>query len=139
MPSSDSDNRCLHRSKDGKRCRMLRALDHPEFCSYHAGWITGKEPPQEPAQQDVTPELLGPLGDFRTAAAVNYTLGKLVMLVGSRRISTSEAATIGYLCQLLLQSIGSVKKEIMKTEIDRGGEKELRRVLEQTSSLLKGA
>jgi hypothetical protein len=132
MPSTDS--RCQHRNAEGKRCRSLLALDHPSLCAYHAGWLTDKQPPEMP-QEDVTPELLGPLGDFRTAAAVNYTLGKLVMMVGSRRLAPREAATIGYLCQLLLQSIPGVNNEIYKTQLDKRGEQELRRTLELTAIL----
>ncbi|HMD32264.1 MAG TPA: hypothetical protein VKG84_10170 [Candidatus Acidoferrales bacterium] len=117
---------------------MLLALDHPAFCSHHAGWLTEKEPPQKPPpQEDLTSELLGPLGDFRTAAAVNYTLGKLVLLSASRRISPREAATIGYLCQLLLQSVHQVNNEISKTKINKTDFNDLRRILEETASLTK--
>ena len=87
MSPTTPDSRCQYKKADGKRCRMLRAVDHPAYCSHHAGWLKEEKPPE-----DFTPELLGPLGDFRTAAGVNYMLGKLVMLVGSRRISTREAA-----------------------------------------------
>jgi len=131
MSPTTSDSRCQFKNAEGKRCRMLRAVDHASFCSHHAGWLTEQKPPE-----DLTPELLGPLGDLRTAAGVNYMLGRLVMLVGSRRISTREAATLGYLGQLLLFSIKGVNKEVWSAKIDRTNESDpLRRVLELTASL----
>jgi hypothetical protein len=131
MPTTDSHNRCEYRKSDGKRCRSLRAADHPSYCAQHAGWLLeGKKP------EDLTSELLGPLGDLRTAAGVNYMLGRLVMLVASRRITTREAAVIGYLGQLLLQSVGGVSKEVWSARINKTDNAELRQVLEQTASLL---
>ena len=133
MSSTSSDPRCRHKTANGKRCRMLRALDHPTFCSHHAGWLNDEKPPE-----DLTPELLGPLGDFRSMAAINYALGKLALLVASHRISTREAATLGYLFQLLLQTVPGVNKEIFKTKLDRTNESEgLRHVLAQTASLMR--
>ena len=133
MSSNYSESRCQYKKADGKQCRSVRATDHPAYCAQHAGWLLeGKKP------QDLTPELLGPLGDLRTAAGVNYMLGKLVVLVASRRISTREAATLGYLGQLLLQSVGGVSKEISTTRIDRSNNSDdLRRVLQQTATLIE--
>jgi len=129
--SSNSDNRCEYTKSDGKRCRSLRAPDHPNYCAQHAGWLLeGKKP------EDLTPELLGPLGDLRTAAGVNYMLGRLVMLVAARRISTREAAVLGYLGQLLLASVRGVNKEVWDARINKTDSEDLRRVLEQTASLL---
>ena len=134
MSSNDSDSRCQYTKSDGRRCRSVRATDHPAYCAQHAGWLLeGKKP------EDYTTELLGPLGDHRTAAAINYALGKLVVLVASHRISPKEAATLGYLLQLLLQSVHGVGQEVRKTKIDRTSDSDgLRRILEQTASLLAG-
>ena len=131
MSETTSDNRCQYRKSDGKRCRALRALDHPSYCAQHAGWLLeGKKP------EDLTPELLGPLGDLRTAAGVNYMLGRLVLLVAARRITTREAAVLGYLGQLLLVSVRGVNKEVWDVKINKTDHAELRQVLEQTASLL---
>jgi len=132
MTSNNSDSRCQYKKADGRRCRMLRALDHPTFCSHHAGWLNDDKPPE-----DLTPELLGPLGDFRSMAAINYALGKLALLVASRRISTREAATLGYLFQLLLQTVPGVNKEISRTQINQIDNQDLIQVLEQTASLTR--
>jgi len=61
-------------------------------------------------------------------------------VVASRRISTKEAATLGYLFQLLLQSVQGVNKEISRTRIDCTNESDgLRQVLQQTASLTRDA
>ena len=133
MPETNSDPRCQYKKADGHRCRMTRALDHPHYCAQHAGWTSdGKQP------EDLTPELLGPLGDFRTVAGINFAIGKLALLVASRRISTKEAAALGYLFQLLLQTVPGVNHEISITKIDRTNSSDgLRLVLQQTASLKK--
>ena len=139
MSSSNSDKRCQYKKADGRRCRMLRAPDHPSYCAQHAGWLTDDGSPGKQPREDLTAEILGPVGDFRTAASINYAMGKLALLVASRRISTKEAATLGYLFQLLLQSVHGVTDEIWKTRIDRTNESDdLRRILRQTASLLEG-
>jgi len=130
MTSNTSDSRCQYKKADGHRCRMTRALDHPSYCAQHAGWLSDGKPPE-----DLTAELLGPLGDFRSMAAINYALGKLALLVASRRISTKEAATLGYLFQLLLQTVPGVNKEISKTEISPTSYADLLEVLDKTASL----
>ena len=131
MAPTNPDSRCEYTKSDGKRCRSLRAPDHPNYCAQHAGWLLeGKKP------EDLTQELLGPLGDLRTAASINYMLGRLVMLVAARRISRGEAAVLGYLAQLLLVSVKGVNHEISCTQIDRTHDSDpLRRILELTARL----
>jgi len=131
----NSDQRCQYRKADGRRCRSLRALDHPNYCAQHAGWLVGETPPPP---EDLTRELIGPLGDFRSATAINYAVGKLTLLVASRRISTREAATLGYLFQLLLQTVQGVSNEISMTENSRTSYPDLRKVLTQTANLTTG-
>jgi len=137
MPSNNSDQRCKHKDAGGKRCRSLRALDHPDFCSYHAGWLTDDEIPAQHKPEDLTPELLGPLGDFRSMAAINYSLGKLILLLASRRISTKEAAAFGYLFQLQFQTVPGVNNEVSKTQINPAANADLLEVLEKTASLVE--
>jgi len=138
MSSSNSDSRCQYKKADGRRCRTLRAPDHPSYCARHAGWLTDDGSPSQQPREDLTAEILGPVGDFRTAASINYALGKLALLVASRRISNKDAATLGYLFQLMLHSVQGVDDEIRKTRIDRSNDSDdLRRILEQTASLLK--
>jgi len=110
MPSSNPDPRCQHLTKHGKRCRMLRAPGHPRLCAHHAGQklklVKREKPPERFAA-----ELLGPLEYLDSSSAVNYALSKLLLLAADRRIPPSEASSLGYLCQLLLQSVHGVDKE----------------------------
>jgi hypothetical protein len=115
---------------------MLCALDHTSLCSYHPGWLTEKPPSNLQPQENLTPELLGPSGDFRSVAAINYTLGKLVTLFGSRRISPREAGTFGYLCQLLLQSVQGVSHETPNTRANTTDDEQLLRALGQNATLM---
>ena len=138
MSSSNSESRCQYKKADGRRCRLLRAPDHPSYCAQHAGWLTDDGSPSRQPREDLTAEILGPVGDFRTAASINYALGKLALLVAGHRISNKDAATLGYLFQLMLQSVQGVDHEIRKTRIDLTNESDdLRRILAQTASLLK--
>ncbi len=127
------EHRCNHLNSNGKRCRMLRAPGESQFCSHHARQQLGEAQTRE----NLAPELLGPLRDFRTAAAVNYTLGRLLILLGSNRISSRDGTVIAYVCQLLLQSISQVRTEISLTHNPQDTEEELSRVLDATSSLLE--
>jgi hypothetical protein len=63
-------------------------------------------------------------------------LGRLVMLLAARRISTKEAAVIGYVAQLLLFSLKGVNNEVWATRIDKTDRSnDLRRILELTACL----
>jgi hypothetical protein len=139
MSPTNSDSRCQFRNAEGKRCRMLCALDHDSLCSYHAGWLAEKPPSNLQPQEDLTPELLGPFGDFRSEAAINYTLGKLVTLFGSRRISAREAGTFGYLCQLLLQSVQGANHEVPNTTANGTEDEQLLLAIRQNVPLMNQA
>src|SRR5712692_11896085 len=92
------DDRCHYTYADGRRCRMLRANDHPSLCLQH---LRQQLQPQ-PDPGAVAAELLGLIEDFSTAAAVNKALGKLFAMVAGDRIPPRNAALLVYICQLLL-------------------------------------
>jgi hypothetical protein len=110
MSAHATTARCQYTNKRGQRCRMLRSPSHPALCAHHAGQklklVKREKPPEK-----FGAELLGPLGYLDTSSAVNYALSKLLLLAADRRIPPREAASLGYLCQLLLQSIHGVAKE----------------------------
>jgi hypothetical protein len=115
-PDSNDDNRCTFTSPSGYRCRGLRAHDHPFLCSRHAQTAARRESLDKQqalldVDADVSADLLGTVENFRTAAAVNDTLGKLLLLLARNRISPRRGAVLAYTCQLLLQSLGGVKEE----------------------------
>jgi hypothetical protein len=118
----DSGQRCQFISADGRRCAMLRWEPHPTLCLCHARAeaLTAsqqspsrqshlKDSDEEPAEAfDFTP----PSGEFHTATDVNRALGKIFCLLAQNRIPRRKAVALGYLGQLLLQTLPQVREEI---------------------------
>lgn len=139
-PDSNAENRCSFTSPGGYQCRRFRAHDHPFLCSRHAQSAARKESLDTrqallDADSDVSADLLGTVEDFRTAAAVNHTLGKLLLLLARNRISPRRGAVLAYTCQLLLQSLGGVKEEESLTSSSKQIDDGVQRVLDATSPL----
>ena len=153
LPASRAQNRCSYTSAGGYQCRSLGGLDHSTLCTRHALSVAHKASLATPHPSfgtapaatlgrgtdtdaaDVSAELLGPVEDFRTAAAVNHALGKLLILLAGNRISPRRGAVLAYTCQLLLQSVAAVDKEIWLTGNADDIRKEVRSVLHATSPL----
>jgi hypothetical protein len=133
MDPAKHDTRCQFTNSEGRRCRTDRSSDHPSLCSYHLH----RQPREATSPEDLAPELLGPLEDFRSAAAVNYALGKLLLLQASNRIAPRNAAVLAYTCQLLLQSISDVRREISWSYNSDQADRKVRNDLDATSSLLE--
>jgi len=109
--SSDSpdpnSNKCLRQTSDGRSCRMLRKKGHPSSCIHHA-----REEQQLLEAEKLAAEFASLSGKLNTVTDINHVLGKVFTALAEKRISYQTAATFGYLGQLLLQSIPSVKDEI---------------------------
>jgi len=97
------DPRCQFFFSDGRRCRAPRGEGHLALCLRHAHALS-----QAPEMIDVAP----PSGEFRTATDVNRALGKVFLLLAQNRISRRNAVALGYLGQLLLQTLPAVREEI---------------------------
>jgi hypothetical protein len=104
-----NDSVCLRQFSDGRRCRMLRKLGHASLCPFHANEerkLQGDD--QKLLEQDRLASELATLG----AGGALYpddiarVTAKLFNALASNRISPRSAATLGYLAQLLLQSLG---------------------------------
>jgi len=140
----DSLRRCYFRDPAGRRCRRDRMHNHPTYCYYHSRPQQESDLPADSPQStgnaagppDSTLEdLLGPLQDYRTAAGVNFTLGRLLLLVADNRVSARKAHLIAYICQLLLQSVPAVAKEVGMATNDDEEREDLSRVIRATRSL----
>src|SRR5437879_7684474 len=96
---------------------MGRSEIHPSLCPYHAereeqlfgvpspgGTVVGRA-------FDL-PELYSACRDLTTAAGVNRALAQVFRLLAQRRISRQEAATFGYLAQLLLQTVHPMRMDV---------------------------
>ena len=104
---------CTYSSSDGRRCRMFRSPNHPEFCHHHAEQelraldLAGTKP--------LAAELLGPIRDFRTATSLNAALGNLWVQLAEGRIDPRRASVLGFLSQLIQQT----QKPVGWESIDR--------------------
>jgi hypothetical protein len=131
MSQPAPENRCQHADTSGRQCRLPRSENHPSLCLNHAR----QELLQFQSRQDFAPELLGPIQDFQSAAAINHALGRLYVLLGANRINTRQAAVLAYICQLMLQSLSGVRHEIGKVVDYKFAETELYRVIESLPAL----
>jgi hypothetical protein len=88
---------------------MVRSDIHPSLCRFHAereAQLFGDPAPGGNvigAALDL-PELHSACRDLTSATSVNRALAQVFRLLAQRRISRQEAATFGYLAQLLLQT-----------------------------------
>jgi len=95
--------RCQFFFADGRRCRAPRCEEDPALCLRHARAL-----PQPVQSIDLAP----PSGEFRTATDVNRALGKVFLLLAQNRIPRRNAVALGYIAQLLLQTLPRVREEI---------------------------
>jgi hypothetical protein len=80
------------------------------LCSEHTRQQENHQ--QTPDPETLAAELLGELEDFSTADAVNHFLGNLVKQLARKRIARRDAIALAYLCQLLLNSLPPMWREI---------------------------
>lgn len=112
-PSHGTDSHCQHISPRGQRCRMLRAADHHSLCSYHVRNALSVGPNIESLAAD----LIGSLKSFSTVESVNQLLGHLVIQLARKRIERRDAVALAYICQLLLNSLTPLKKELRGLDV----------------------
>jgi hypothetical protein len=109
---------------------MFCAPDHPDLCHHHAQRelrALDSVPPEPVAAQ-----VLGPVRDFRTAAAINSALGNLFVELADGRIDPRRASVLTYMAQTLQQTLKRVGWE----QIDRQPTANLQAAL---SAVLKAA
>ncbi len=132
MSEIDPSIRCHYRDSAGRRCRLPRMQSHPTFCIRHA---RPAAPEPTVPELDLSQELLGPLTDFRSATSINYTLGRLLILKAAGHISARDASIVAYICQLLMQTVPAVRKEMSCSRATSPDYQDLRDVLKATSSV----
>jgi len=85
---------------------MFRSPDHPEFCDHHAQ--------KEVRALDRAPvlplaaQILGPLQDLRSAAAINATLANAYVQLADGRLDPRRAGMLTYMSQVLMQTLNKV-------------------------------
>src|SRR5271168_2914876 len=157
QPDISQLNRCHYRDSAGRRCRLPRKKSHPTFCLRHArpdeleagfgapgkGAVPvgfgapgkGAVPVGNDLPIDLSGELLGPLQDFRSATSVNFVLGRLLLLKAAGVVSARDAAVVTYICQLLIQTVPAVRKEMDWSRRDDPQNAHLRSVINATRSV----
>lgn len=101
-----SPDQCLNVSPRGQHCRMLRA-DGQSFCAYHLQRAEAADPDPEV----LAAELLDGTGNLNTADRVNALLANTVKQFARQRIDRTDALAVGYLAQMLLNTVPGVQKE----------------------------
>jgi hypothetical protein len=96
---------CQHRSPSGRRCRMAPSDTDPGLCSRHAAMRQ-----KDLDQADVASQLIGESEEFRSAIAINRSLGELYKLQARNRISPRRAAVMAYTANLLLRTLPAEKE-----------------------------
>jgi|SRR5689334_3812310 hypothetical protein len=102
-----SSHRCAFTFADGRRCRMLRGTSHPSFCPDHA-----KKFERLTEEEKLRAEFVSLSGNLNTVTDINHVLTKVFNAMAQGRISRHTANTLGYLAQLLLQSMPEVRREV---------------------------
>jgi hypothetical protein len=105
--ASDPENRCTFLFADGRRCRMLQTRTESTLCPHHA-----KEELQRREAEKLKAELAGLSGAVSSATQVCEVLGKVFNALAEGRITARTANTLGYLGQLMLQSMPAVRREV---------------------------
>jgi hypothetical protein len=99
-------NQCQHISPRGYHCHMLR-VDDESFCPYHLRQTQASQLDPEA----LAAELLESTGNLNTADRVNALLANVVKQLARQRIDRRDALALGYLAQLLLNTVPGVQKE----------------------------
>lgn len=105
-PELATTNQCHHISPRGHHCRMLR-VDDESLCPYHLRQTRAAQADPE----TLAAELLDGTGNLNTADRVNALLANTVKQFARQRIDRADALAMGYLAQMLLNTVPGVQKE----------------------------
>jgi hypothetical protein len=105
---------------------MFRSADHPEFCDHHAQQEL--KALDRAAVLPLAAKLLGPLQDFRSAAAINSALGNAFVQLADGRLDPRRAAVLTYMAQLMFQTLHKLGWE----QVDRSPSPNLQKALTST-------
>lgn len=103
---SESDL-CQFPFQDGRRCRMLRHLNHSCLCIFHAR-AEGQLFETERLGVELGKTLSG---DFLSATDINHAMGRLYVAVAQDRIPIRNANTLARIGGTLLRTVDRVKSE----------------------------
>jgi len=102
----NESSRCQHHTASKRRCRLRVVDSHSGLCFRHAQLHL-----QHLEVPDLSPDLVGQLSQFTSAADINHVLSKLLVLLAQNRISPRRAAVLAYISNLLLRTLPAIEKE----------------------------
>jgi len=88
---------------------MLIGKDHPELCGHHAQQELRSL--ERAVAKPLAHQILGTLTDMRSGTAVNHAMANLFILSADGRVSPRRMASLGYIGQLLLQSLAAMRQD----------------------------
>jgi hypothetical protein len=107
---ANSDSTLLHcqqRSPSGRRCRLPIFDSASGLCTKHAAARQ-----KNLDQADLAATLIGDNQEFRSAVAINYSLGELYKLQAHNKITPRRAAVMAYTANLLLRTLPAIEHEL---------------------------
>ena len=131
QPISVPDGRCTHLRTDGKRCAAQTYPGHISLCHYHLS----RELRGISDGDLLAADILNSIGNFQSATAINLVLGKIFVHQVTGRLSRQDALSLCYSCQLLLQTLPSVKNEILDAGYGPAWKNETDRILSRDPDL----
>lgn len=128
MPFPKDTDRCTFTYVDGRRCRMQKIETHPYLCFYH--WQRGQE-----ANDAVVfaSQLLEENQQLDSPTAVVGVLSGVFRLLAQGRLQARQAATMAYVCQLVLQALPQAEKQQRAAAEARGTPSELYNTIQKGS------
>ena len=118
-----SAQQCQHVNARGHRCRMFASSGHDSLCPHHLNQLKAARLKND---QAVAAELLGPIKDFSSSSSVNLFLGNLLKQLVLKRVRRRDAIAQAYICQLLLNTLPHIQREL-EDKTDKEGCEELLR------------
>jgi hypothetical protein len=98
---------CLQRSPSGRHCRLPISDAATGLCTKHAA-----SRQKDLDQADLAATLIGDNQEFRSAVAINHSLGELYKLQARNKITPRRAAVMAYTGNLLLRTLPAIEKEL---------------------------
>jgi hypothetical protein len=102
--------RCQHRTPAGRQCRFRTSGASSRLCKRHSTTETQRH------STDLTATLTDGLGQFKSPAAINGFLSRLLLLLAQDRISCRRAAVLAYITNQLLHTVSAMEQAAAKSK-----------------------
>jgi plasmid stabilization system protein ParE len=111
--------RCRYTTQTGRRCRYERLPGHESgLCGYHFNSSSNFK--HKPLAALIAPEILGPDDGLDSAASVIQLLTRLIRLLAQNRLSARDATAMGYLGQLVINTLPHLQREAAAGQTSSG-------------------